>query len=111
MNVAGNESRKGDTETPTHLALDAQALRDRETGIYGQKLDLITMQCVTCKKYALRVDQDDVDRHYGGVYVQHVFVRRNGAAYLTPAERELFLSRCCRSCWAVLCPSSPLAYS
>jgi hypothetical protein len=26
----------------------------------------------------LRVDQDDLDRHNGGVYVQHAFVRRDG---------------------------------
>jgi hypothetical protein len=79
--------------------------------MYGQNLALVTMQCRVCKRwFALRIDQDDLDRHYGGVYVQHAFVRRDATAYLTPAELELFLSRCCASCWAVLCPSDPLAY-
>jgi hypothetical protein len=62
--VAGNASRKDDTETPNTFALDAQALRDRETGMYNQKLELITMQCRISKRwFALRLDKDDLSRH------------------------------------------------
>jgi len=43
--------------------------------------------------------------------VQHAFVDRDGQPYLTPAERELFLSGVCNECWCVLCPSDPMAYN
>lgn len=73
--------------------------------MYGEKLELITLQCCVCKQWiALRVDKDDVDRHVrGGVFVQHAFARRDGTPYLSSSERELFLSRCCAACWALLC--------
>jgi hypothetical protein len=38
---------------------------------------------------ALRVDQDDLDAHHGGVYVQDAF------PYLPAGERELFLTSVC----------------
>ena len=80
--------------------------------MHGTNLKLFILQCCVCHRWiALRVDQDDLDRHYGVVYVQHAFLRRDGTADLTPYERELFLSRCCASCWALWCPSNPLAYS
>jgi hypothetical protein len=80
--------------------------------MYGQNLELITMQCCVCNRwFALRVDKDDLDRHLrDGVYVQHAFVRAVGEPYLNPSERELFLT-CCGTCFARLCPSDPLAYS
>ena len=74
---------------------------------------LITIRCVCCQKWvALRVDPEDLERHVrGGVYVQHAFVVREGKPYLSPYSRELFISKCCRSCWHLLCPSDPLAYN
>jgi hypothetical protein len=79
--------------------------------MYGTNLQLFILRCRVCHRWiAVRVDPDDLRRHYGGVYVQHAFVRRDGTAYLTPAERELFLSRCCASCWSVLCSDDKLAY-
>ena len=69
--------------------------------MFGEKLDLITLQCCVCFKWtALRVDLEDLGRHREhGVYVQHAFVNRNGKPYLTAAERELFLPGCCNECW------------
>jgi hypothetical protein len=82
-------------------------------GMFGEKLELITMRCCTCQKWtALRLDPEDLDRHRKeGVFVQHAFVDRAGRPYLTAAERELFLSGCCEECWDLLCPSNPLAYN
>ena len=83
----------------------------RERAMYGTNLQLFILRCRVCHRWiAVRDDPDDLRRHYGGVYVQHAFVRRDGTAYLTPAERELFLSRCCASCWPVLCSDDKLAY-
>jgi hypothetical protein len=49
---------------------------------------------------ALGVDPDDLKRHLeDGVFFQHAFIRCDGTPYLTPAERELFISQCCNSCW------------
>lgn len=81
--------------------------------MFGEKRKLMTMQCCVCKKVvALRVDPADLKRHRKhGVYVQHAFVDRKGRPYLTPAERELFVSGCCDECWDLLCPSDPLAYN
>jgi hypothetical protein len=81
--------------------------------MYGEKLELITLQCCVCKQWvALRVDKDDLDRHRCGVFVQHAFVRRDGRPYLSASERELFpaCSGVCASCYSLLCPSDPLAY-
>lgn len=82
--------------------------------MYGEKLELITLQCCVCKQWvALRVDKDDLDRHRHGVFVQHAFVHRDGTPYLSAAERELFpaCSGLCGSCYSLLCPSDKLAYS
>lgn len=81
--------------------------------MFGEKLELIAMQCCVCKKMtALRVDPDDLDRHRKhGIFVQYAFVDREGKPYLTPAERELFISKCCDDCWHLLCPSDKLAYN
>jgi hypothetical protein len=84
----------------------------RRTGVFGEKLKLITMQCCVCQRWiALRVDPEDVERHKHGVLVQHAFAARDGKAYLTAAERELFLSQCCNDCWHLLTESDPLAYN
>jgi hypothetical protein len=81
-------------------------------GMFGEKLQLITKQCCVCKKWtALRVDPDDLERHWKGLFVQHAFVDRMGRPYLTPGERELFLSECCGDCWHLLCPDDELAYN
>jgi hypothetical protein len=79
----------------------------------GETLELITKQCIRCKRWrALRVDLDDLDRHVrDGVFIQHAFTNRNGKPYLDAAERELFVSRLCTECWALLCPSSRLDYN
>jgi hypothetical protein len=82
--------------------------------MYGERLDrLVAIQCCVCLRWvAVRLDQDDLDRHVrGGGYVQHVFCDRSCKPYLSPAERELFISAVCGDCWALLCPSSPLAYN
>ena len=81
--------------------------------MFGTNLELITVRCVCCKKHvALRVDRDDLARHVrDGVFVQDAFVGRDGKPYLTPDERELFLSGVCGDCWPLLCPLSPLSYS
>ena len=75
--------------------------------MYGERLDqLIPIQCACCQKWvAVRLDPDDLERHRTGG-----FVRRDGLPYLDASLRELFISRCCSDCWALLCPSSPLAY-
>jgi hypothetical protein len=80
--------------------------------MFGEDRKLITLRCVNCGKWtALRVDKDDLDRHlHHGIPVQHAFVDRNGKPYLSPSERELFLSKCCPDCWSLLCPSDPMAY-
>ncbi len=80
--------------------------------MHGENLDLIVRQCCVCERwFALRVDKDDFDRHLrDGIYVQHAFVRADGKPYLSPAERELFISSLCGPCWSTLCPSDPLAY-
>jgi hypothetical protein len=86
---------------------------NEEVGMFGERLEPIAMRCCVCERWtALRVDLEDLDRHRDhGVYVQHAFVDRNGRAYLTAAERELFLSGCCDECWYLLCESDPLAYN
>jgi hypothetical protein len=82
-------------------------------GMHGKNLGLITMQCTVCERwFTLRVDQDDLDRHLRhGVYVQYAFTNRDGKPYLDAAERELFISKVCSDCWALLCPSSRIAYN
>lgn len=84
----------------------------KEMGMFGENRKLIIIQCCVCKKHvALRIDPDDLERHLKGTYVQHAFVRRDGRPYLSPSERELFLSKCCPDCYALLCPSDPMAYN
>jgi hypothetical protein len=80
--------------------------------MFGEKLKLITLQCCVCHKMTvLRVDPEDLERHKRGVVVQRAFINRDGKPYLTASEQELFISQCCRECWALLCPSDPLAYN
>ena len=67
---------------------------------------LIVLRCRVCGKWvALRVDPDDLAAHNNGVFIQ------NAMPYLAPELRELLISSTCPDCWAVLCPSDPLAYS
>jgi hypothetical protein len=81
--------------------------------MYGENLELITRQCCVCRRwFALRVDKDDLARHLRhGVYVQNAFTNRAGKPYLDADQRELFISKLCSDCWALLCPSSRLAYN
>ena len=81
--------------------------------MHGENRELITMQCCVCKRWvALRLDKEDLDRHVrDGVFAQHAFTNHNGKPYLDAAERELFISKLCSDCWALLCPSSRLAYN
>ena len=70
--------------------------------------------CVCRKWVALRVDPDDLERHTKGMFVQFAFTDCNGTPYLSPAERELFISACCGSCWDLLCAdptTHPMAYN
>lgn len=82
--------------------------------MYGENKKLITLQCPCCRKWvALRADPEDVARHKAGIFVQNAFCDRNGKPYLSPAERELFLT-CCADCWDLLCPNPavfPFAYN
>jgi len=77
--------------------------------------ELIVMRCCVCRRWvALRVDHDDLELFLSGVLVQDAFTNENGAPYLSPAERELFISACCGSCWDSLCPNpntQPTAYN
>ena len=114
--MAGNESRKSKATLKHHtFLLMPNSVERGGWAVFGKKLVLITMRCVTCGKwYAIRVDRDDLDRHLrDGVFVQHAFVRRDGRPYLSAAERELFpaCSGVCGSCYSLLCPSDRLAYS
>ena len=81
--------------------------------MFGEKRELMTLQCCVCKKWtALQVDRGDLRRHLeDGVFVQHAFVHRDGTPYLCAAERELFISGCCNDCWHLLCPSEEMAYN
>ena len=80
--------------------------------MYGINLQVIALRCCVCRKWvALRVDPDDLERHVNGMLVQLAFADCNGTPYLSPAERELFISACCGSCWSLLCPASPTAYN
>jgi hypothetical protein len=80
--------------------------------MYGTNLQVIALRCCVCRQWvALRVDPDDLERYVNGMLVQFAFTNRNGTPYLSPAERELFISACCGSCWSLLCPASPTAYN
>jgi hypothetical protein len=76
----------------------------RERAMYGKNRQLFILRCRVCHRWiAVRADPDDLRRHYyDGVYVQRTF------PYLPPELRELFISRTCSDCWAVLCPD-PIA--
>jgi hypothetical protein len=78
--------------------------------MYGTNLQLIVLRCDVCRMWvALRVDRDDLRRHYiDGVFVQHAFVTADGKPYLSAADRELILG-VCDSCWKCLCPD-PTVY-
>jgi hypothetical protein len=75
--------------------------------VYGTNRELRTVQCRFCQKhYALRVDRDDLARViYGGALLHKV------CPYLDSGDRELLLTATCPTCWSVMCPSDPLAYS
>jgi hypothetical protein len=83
--------------------------------MYGTNLQVIALRCCVCRQWvALRVDPDDLERYVNGMLVQFAFTKRNGTPYLSPAERELFISACCGSCWDLLCadPTTyPMAYN
>ena len=112
--VAGIESRKKRQKHPTRRSRCPNSRCEREEGMYGtNRTKLILIRCVCCHLWqVVRVDPEDLDRHLGGgVFVQHAFVNKNGTPYLSPAERELFISACCGSCWSLLMPASPMAYN
>ncbi|MGD1082738.1 MAG: hypothetical protein ABR881_30865 [Candidatus Sulfotelmatobacter sp.] len=81
--------------------------------MHGQKkTKLILIQCARCRKWqAVRMDPEDLERHANGMFVQFAFTDRNGEPYLDASERELLTSSLCGPCWALFCPSDPLAYS
>lgn len=80
--------------------------------MFGDNRKLIAMRCCICKKWhVLRIDMEDLKRHNNGVLVQDAFADRRCRPYLSAAERELFLSECCESCFRLLCPSDKLAYN
>jgi Transposase IS116/IS110/IS902 family len=59
--VAGNESRKGNTETPNTLLSMPKLCAKGRWGMHGTNLQLIILRCRVCGKWvALRVDPDDV---------------------------------------------------
>jgi hypothetical protein len=70
----------------------------RERAMYGTNSQLFILRCRVCHRWiAVRVDPDDLRRHYyDGVYVQHAF------SYLPPELRELFISRTCPDAGLVL---------
>jgi hypothetical protein len=74
--------------------------------MFGENLQLVTIQCQRCGTiYALRVDLEDVDRQQNHkVMAQDAFVRRDGTPYLTAEERELFIPEgvCVPRCWKEL---------
>lgn len=70
-----------------------------------QRDHLELIQCLVCGKwYVVRVQSDDLRRHRAGLFAQFAF------PYLPPELRELVISATCPDCWALLCPSNPLAY-
>jgi hypothetical protein len=79
--------------------------------MHGQnKTKLILIRCHLCKRWVVvRVDPDDLQRHLDGVFVQFAFTDKSGRPYLTAAERELFITACCGSCWDLLC-FDPIAH-
>lgn len=79
---------------------------------FGQNLELIVRQCCCCQKWvAMRVDPEDVDRHViGGVFVQHAFSDRRGRPYISAADREMWISGVCGTCYDLLCPHDPKEY-
>jgi Na+-translocating ferredoxin:NAD+ oxidoreductase RnfC subunit len=82
--------------------------------VFGENRDqLTTIRCRVCEKWtAIRLDPDDFYRHVrDGVFVQHAFADRDGKPYLTAAERELFITAVCGSCYSLLCPSNKFAYN
>ena len=84
--------------------------------MYGtRRTELVLIRCRVCKRWvAVRVDPDDLERYANGVFVQHAFRDRTGKPYLSAAERELFISACCGSCWDLLCVdpiAHPMAYN
>jgi hypothetical protein len=56
----GDESRKGDTETPNTFLLMPKLCAKRETGMYGtNQIRLVLIRCVCCEKWqVVRLDPD-----------------------------------------------------
>jgi len=84
--------------------------------MHGSNLStVIPLRCVVCRRFvAVRLDPDDLLRHRNGLFVQDAFTNESGVPYLTPAERELFITAVCGSCWSLLCPdpiTRPTAYN
>jgi hypothetical protein len=91
-------------------------LRVKGRAMHGANLsEVIVLRCVVCKKFvAVRLDPDDWQRHRNGLFVQDAFTNENGVPYLSPAERELFITAVCGSCWSLLCPDpiiQPINYN
>jgi hypothetical protein len=57
----GDESRKGDTETPNTFLLMPKLCAKRETGMYGtNQIRLVLIRCVCCEKWqVVRLDPED----------------------------------------------------
>lgn len=54
----------------------------------------LDINCMMCKRdQHLVVGSDDIKRFNGGQYAQVAF------DYLTPAQREVIISRVCPECW------------
>lgn len=81
--------------------------------MYGECTQPAALRCVVCGRWvAMRVDPEDVRRHLEDeMFVQDAFADRAGVPYLTPAEREMWVSGCCNECWTLLVPSDWLAYN
>ncbi|MGA8837527.1 MAG: hypothetical protein WB538_17990 [Candidatus Sulfotelmatobacter sp.] len=75
--------------------------------MYGKNRYELILCCVVCgRQIAVQVDPEDVLRHEQGELVQ------DAMPYLSPEERELFVSGVCGDpCWPLLCPSSKLDYN
>src|ERR1019366_5337385 len=99
----GTNPAKATLKHPTHCSRCPSSARQGDGHMHGQNLTLVTKQCRVCKRwFALHVDKDDLSRHLlDGIYVQHAFVRADGRPYLSPGERELFISAVGPCCWSV----------
>lgn len=79
--------------------------------MYGENRKPVALQCCTCQRWvAMYVDPEDIRRRDDGMLVQDAFADRDGKPYLSPRDRELWISGVCGNCWPLLCPEDPMAY-